>query len=153
MTSRSGHRQTISPAKRVAVRLAALAALGVLCLALAFGVVSRTASASPTAQPLMTERRSLEWCPGTASLCQNARRVAVLEKCTAVTMVCWVDARHNGDPQYPNRWFYVQSGNLQGFVEAQYVWPREVVGGCNGNAAVATSFWATAVARYGKTVP
>jgi hypothetical protein len=62
----------------------------------------------------------LDWCPGNAAICQDNRRLTTLAPNTAVTMVCWIDARIPSGYTYP-RWFYVTSGSYQGFVKAELV--------------------------------
>ena len=62
----------------------------------------------------------LDWCPGNADICQDQYGLATLAANTPVTMVCWIDARHMSGFTY-NRWFYVTSGSLQGFVKDELV--------------------------------
>lgn len=100
----------------------------------------------------------LDWCPGNASICQDSSRMTTLAGGTAVTMVCWIDARIPTGYKY-GRWFYVTSGSNQGFVKAELVtnqnpsspWCLD-----KGNAqrrGVAASLWATGLSEFHQVYP
>lgn len=95
----------------------------------------------------------LDWCPGSASVCQDSQRITTLAANTAVTMVCWIDARYESGFQYP-RWFYVQAGSATGFVKAELVTNQDPNSpACSQNPAVEASLWTTGVDQYGQTEP
>jgi hypothetical protein len=95
----------------------------------------------------------LDWCPGNASVCQDSQRVTTLKANTTVTMVCWIDARHEPGFQYP-RWFYVQAGSVTGFVKAELVANQNPHSpACTGNSAVEASLWTTGPDQFGQEEP
>jgi CHAP domain len=88
----------------------------------------------------------LDWCPGTADLCQDSSYIAILGVNTSLTMSCWIDARKNGYT-YP-RWFYVTvtSGTYSGktgFVKAELVASQVSTPNCRTNKRINASLWTT----------
>jgi hypothetical protein len=100
----------------------------------------------------------LDWCPGNSAICQDNRRLTTLGPNTAVTMVCWIDARVPSGFQY-GRWFYVTSGSYQGFVKAERVTnqnpssPSCLNNGSEQLRAVAASLQATGLSEIYQVYP
>jgi len=144
------------------------AVAGLAALALMLGLIVPTvassgarASASTWTGPariVSSQGAHLDWCPGNASICQDNLRVTVLPPNTAVTMVCWLDARTPSGFSTP-RWFYVKSGSAQGFVKAELVTNQQPLRPwCWDNAsqpdrAVAASLEATGTSEIYQTQP
>lgn len=128
-----------------------------LIISLISGIAYLTVSAGTayawTGPSRIVSAAPLDWCPGSASVCQDSQRITTLGPNTAVTMACWIDARYEPGFQYP-RWFYVQAGSATGFVKAELVKNQNPNSpACTSNPAVEASLWTTGVDQFGQTEP
>lgn len=134
---------------RTSIVRAALAAVLVIT---AVGFAGPQASAA-TYPSKITSSAPLDWCPGNASICSDARRITTLAAGTAVRMICWLDVPSRSGSALP-RWFYIEVSNgTTGWVKAERVDLQSTVGWCRDNRAVAASLWTTGLDEYNQAYP
>jgi hypothetical protein len=105
------------------------------------------------AAPSLSGLANLRWCTNFA-LAQRfclTSLITALPAGTEVTMVCWRDDSPATGAYKSARWFYIKSGNLEGFVHSSWVKNQAVVPNCSTFPWIGAADWA--IAQLGNVSP
>jgi cell wall-associated NlpC family hydrolase len=134
------------------LRATATLAISAGCLG-AYVIVTAGPAAAWSGPSKIISSAPLDWCPGTAQVCQDNERVTTLGAGTLVTMQCWIDDRYEPGFAYP-RWFYVHAGSAYGFVKAELVSNQNPnTPNCANVPAVAAILWGTSTDQFHQLKP